>query len=506
MATTVWILGDQLIPEHPAIERAKAKSSPEHIYVLMIESDARVRRHRYAAKKLILLFSAMRHFAGELRERGFTVDYRISKDMTSAIHVHLQDYQPDSMVMMAASSTRGQEYQRNLTDRVGIPVKVLPNSMFLSNRYDPFPEISSEKNVRQETFYREIRRHFQLLMTEDGDPLVGQWNFDKQNRKKLPTDIDLPGRIRFEPDELTQDVIQSVSERFPWIDPIADFDLAVTHEDAQRAAEDFFQHRLKYFGTYEDAMTQRGEVLFHSMLSPYLNLGLLDPLVLAKRAEEQYQKGEIEINNVEGFIRQVVGWREYMHWQYRRLMPELAEGNYFNAHNPLPEFFWTGETEMNCLKQAIQRTLKNGYVHHIERLMLFSNYCLLAGIEPKEILNWFQSLFIDAYDWVMVPNVMGMGLFADGGRVGTKPYISSANYINKMGDYCQDCIYDHNKRTGKKACPFNFLYWNFLLEHEDKLRKNYRMARMLYNLKYLDDDERCAVRKKAERHQSGYDS
>jgi deoxyribodipyrimidine photolyase-related protein len=236
------------------------------------------------------------------------------------------------------------------------------------------------------------------------------------------------------------------------------------------------------------------------MLSPYLNLGLLDSLGLAKNAEELYQEGDVGINNVEGFIRQLVGWREYMYWQYQRLMPELAEGNYFDAHNPLPEFFWSGETEMNCLKHVIQRVLKDGYAHHIERLMLISNYCLLVGIEPNEVLDWFQSLFIDAYDWVMVPNVMGMGLYADGGWVGTKPYISSANYINKMGDYCQDRTFDHNKRTGEKACPFNFLYWNFLIKHEEKLRENHRMARMLYNLKHLDEDERHAVRKEAEKH------
>ncbi len=500
MTTTVWILGDQLAPEHPAIKKAKSLTEIKDICVLMIESNARVHRKHYAAKKLVLLFSAMRHYAENLRDQGFTVDYRIAKDMTTAIDAHIKEYKPRSLVVMAASSIHGQEYQWNLEDRIGIPVDILPNTMFLSNRFDPLPELGADENIRQERFYREMRSHFHLLMDEEDEPLEGQWNFDKQNRKKLPDDVEIPKLIRFEPDAITKKVIHSVQKRFSWVGTIEDFELAVTHEEAQQAAVDFFQNRLKYFGTYEDAMAQRGDVLFHSMLSPYLNLGLLDPLEMAKRADELYLKGEVEINNVEGFIRQVVGWREYMHWQYQRLMPELARGNHFDAHNPLPEFFWTGETEMNCLKHVIQRALMDGYAHHIERLMLISNYCLLAGVEPNQVLTWFQSLFIDAYDWVMLPNVMGMGLFADGGRVGTKPYISSANYIHKMGDYCQDCTFDHNSRTGENACPFNFLYWNFLLKHEEKLRENHRMARMLYNLKYLDDKERQAVRKSAEKH------
>ena len=500
MGVSVWILGDQLIPDHPALEKAKTQTKKEDIRVLMIESNARIRRYRYAAKKLVLLFSAMRNYAEELRKLGFTVDYRISKNTISAIDAHIIDNQPESMLVMAASSIRGQDYQRNLGDRTAIPIEILPNTMFLSNRFEPFPELGKDEDIRQEKFYRKMRRHFHILMDDEAEPLGGQWNFDKQNRKKLRDDIEIPKMIRFEPDAITKEVIQSVQKRFSWVETLEDFDLAVTRHEAQQAAADFFQNRLKDFGTYEDAMTHKGNVLFHSMLSPYLNLGLLDPLDLAKKAEELYQEGDLGINNVEGFIRQLVGWREYMYWQYQRLIPELAEGNYFDAHNPLPEFFWSGETEMNCLKHVIQRVLKDGYANHIERLMLISNYCLLAGIEPGEVLNWFQSLFIDAYDWVMVPNVMGMGLYADGGRVGTKPYISSANYINKMGDYCQECVFDHNKRTGEKACPFNFLYWSFLLKHEEKLRENHRMARMLYNLKYLDEDDRLAVRKDADKH------
>jgi deoxyribodipyrimidine photolyase-related protein len=266
-----------------------------------------------------------------------------------------------------------------------------------------------------------------------------------------------------------------------------------------RAAEDFFTHRLPNFGTYEDAMRQRDAVIFHSKLAAYLNIGLLEPLALVKAAERSYLDGTVAINNVEGFIRQVIGWREYMYWQYHRLMPGLAKDNYWGYNSPLPGFFWHGDTELNCLSQVVKRVLTQGYAHHIERLMILSNFCLLAEVNPYAVYAWFSSAFIDAYEWVMVPNVFGMGLFADGGKIGTKPYIASANYINKMSDYCLACQFDKNKRTGEKACPFNFLYWNFLLNHQVKMQKNYRMARMLHNLKFLDDDEKTAVQVQAQR-------
>jgi len=332
-------------------------------------------------------------------------------------------------------------------------------------------------------------------MAANGEPEGGQWNYDKQNRKPLPAEAIPPEPISFQPDALTREVMDEIKTLDPSFGTLAGFDLAVTSADAQRAADDFFEHRLVHFGTYEDAMSREHAVLYHSKLSPYLNLGLLDPLDLARRAEAAYRAGRVTLNNAEGFIRQVIGWREYMFWQYQRLMPDLADGNTFRADRPLPAFFWTGDTEMNCLRHVLARVMRDGYVHHIERLMLLSNFCTLTGILPQAVLDWFQSAFIDAYHWVMVPNVNGMGLFADGGRIGTKPYIASANYINKMGDYCSECRYRHTQRTGKDACPFNFLYWGFLLQHEEHLRKNPRMARMLYNLKYLDVEERAAVRR-----------
>ena len=491
MSATLWLLGDQLAPQHLACVPGTVRKD---LRILMIESDARARRLDYHPKKLVLLFSAMRHRAEALQEDGFEVDYRKSDDMLGALRAHCEAYHPERLLTVNASSYRGGQFQQGLTAQLGIPVEILPNHQFLCNRYDPLPEAKLGETIRQETFYRAMRQHFNLLMDDGGKPLGGKWNFDKQNRKPLPADIDPPEPIIFEPEDVAGAVIDEVAEAYPGVGELEEFDLPVTHADAQRAADDFFLNRLAKFGTYEDAMSQAHAVLYHSKLSPCINLGLLDPQELAQRAETAYHEGRVTINNAEGFIRQVIGWREYMFWQYHRLMPELAAGNTFDAQQALPGFFWTGQTGMNCLKHVLARVLNDGYAHHIERLMVLSNFCTLAGIEPRAVLDWFQSAFIDASDWVMVPNVIGMGLFADGGQIGTKPYIASANYIHKMSDYCKICRYDHNQRTREDACPFNFLYWGFLLEHEDRLRENPRMARMLYNLKYLDDAERKRVR------------
>jgi deoxyribodipyrimidine photolyase-related protein len=233
------------------------------------------------------------------------------------------------------------------------------------------------------------------------------------------------------------------------------------------------------------------------VLSPYLNIGLLEPLELIRAAERAYDQGETPVNSVEGFVRQILGWREYMYWQYWRLMPDLLEQNAWDAHRPLPQFFWDGQTEMRCLRQAISRAIETGYNHHIERLMLLSNFCLLAAIEPATVNDWFLSCYVDAYEWVMAPNVIGMGLNADGGLVATKPYLASANYIQRMSDFCPNCRYDHKQRSSADACPFNFLYWNFLLEHETTLRANPRLGRNVLGLRYLDEDERQAVRRRA---------
>ena len=313
MRTTVWLLGDQLAADHPYFQSIQVQDS---LQVLMIESAARMRRLPYHPKKLVLLFSAMRHRAKALREDGFRVDYRRSDDMLSGLEVHCKQYRPEQIVTMAASSFGGEEFLQGLPDRLGLPVKVLPNTQYLSSQFDPTPDIGPDEAVRQEAFYRAMRRHFGILMAADGEPEGGQWNYDKQNRKPLPAEANPPEPISFQPDALTREVMDEIKALAPTFGTLAGFDLAVTSADAERAADDFFEHRLVHFGTYEDAMSREHAVLYHSKLSPYLNLGLLDPLDLAQRAEAAYQAGRVTLNNAEGFIRQVIGWREYLFWQY----------------------------------------------------------------------------------------------------------------------------------------------------------------------------------------------
>jgi deoxyribodipyrimidine photolyase-related protein len=275
------------------------------------------------------------------------------------------------------------------------------------------------------------------------------------------------------------------------------FDLAVTRSQAEAAFEDFIANRLGNFGAYEDAMSSSNPLLFHSLLSPYMNLGLLDPLEMARRVEDEFRQGRTPLNSAEGFIRQIIGWREYIYWSYWRLMPDLLTANAWGHTRPLPRFFWDGDTEMACLRRVIERVIASGYSHHIERLMVLCNFCLLAGVNPAAVNDWFLTFYIDAYEWVVTPNVIGMGLNADGGQTATKPYIASANYINKMSDYCRGCRFSPAKRTGEDACPFNFLYWNFLLEHEATLRSHPRFGPAVLGVGKIDAGERAAIREQA---------
>jgi len=471
MAVSVWILGDQLLLNHPALAQAEEGVDRNQIIVLITESQTRARRLPYQRKKLVLLFSAMRHYAEKLHSSGYQVDYRLATTTTSAIREHLRKHQPEAIITMEASAYGGRKYQKNLANLFDIPIIILSNTQFLTGRYNPVPDPEPSKRYVQEQFYRKMRQHFELMMEPNGKPIGGKWNFDKSNRRSLPKNTQPILPISFEPDQITLSVMREVDQEYQGIGQVFGFDLAVTHEEAHLAASDFFEHRLSNFGTYEDAMSSAHDTIFHSRLSPYLNLGLLDPLALAQEAQKRYLDGQAPINSVEGFIRQVVGWREFIYWQYWRLMPEIARSDYWQADRPLPEMFWTGETRMNCMSHVINRAVQSGYTHHIERLMIISNFCLLAGIEPSAVNDWFLSAYIDAYEWVMIPNVFGMGLYAD---------------------------FDHKLRTGAHACPFNYLYWNFVLEHEETLRSNTRMSRSLLGLKRFDLEQKQLIRKNAE--------
>lgn len=517
---SAWLLGDQLTFDHLALAAAEAAAGKEQMRVVLIESTARIRQLPYQRKKLVLLLSAMRHFAEALRGQGYHVDYLRAESFAAGLRQHVASWQPERIFCMAASEFDTRRWQEGaLATEVGISVTVLPNTQFLVGssqspwphpprpardeeppppRTSPYEGEGERRRVVMETFYRAMRRRFGVLMTPDGEPVGGRWNFDAENRKPLPKGIKPPKPVAFPPDAITRQVMAEVDAAGHGVGTAAGFDLAVTHAQAAAALDDFIRQRLPLFGPYEDAMSAGHDVLYHSALSPYVNIGLLSPTQMIRAAEDAYRAGGAPINSVEGFVRQVLGWREYIYWQYWRLMPGLRTANSWSASRPMPAMFWDGETEMRCIRHVVRRVLATGYSHHIERLMIVCNFCLLAGVDPAAVAEWFLACYVDAYDWVVLPNVIGMGLNADGGQTATKPYIASANYINKMSDYCAGCRFDPRRRTGPDACPYNFLYWNFLIEHEAALRANPRLGPAVLGLSRVGETERAEIRQEAE--------
>jgi deoxyribodipyrimidine photolyase-related protein len=383
-------------------------------------------------------------------------------------------------------------------DRFDIPVEIRPDDRFLCTHAEFESWTKDRKQLRMEFFYRDMRRKSGLMMNVD-KPEGGQWNFDAENRKPAKRDFAMPKPLHFAPNAVTQDVIQMVESRFAGnIGDTAKFGFAVTREDALRQQKHFLDHALPSFGDYQDAMLTGEPFLWHSILSPYINSGLLDPLDLCRAVEVQYRAGKVPINAAEGFIRQVIGWREYVRGIYWHAGPEYVESNALAATRPLPEFYWTGKTDMHCLSQAIGQTIEHSYAHHIQRLMITGNFALLAGLNPKEVHKWYLAVYADAYEWVELPNSLGMSQFADGGMLASKPYAASGAYINRMSNYCSHCRYDVKQRTGPKACPFNALYWEFIARNEVKLRKNPRMAMPYKNWERMTDADKVALRAHAQ--------
>ena len=497
---SVWITGDQLLAGHPAVREAELEFGRDGIEIVLIESRARRSHFPYHRQKLVLVLSAMRHYAEELRRSGYAVDYRQAESISAGLIGHLQRVAPEKLYLMAASEYTARTFQQNKIPQIAkcvgngsTQVTIVSNTQFLTGQFNPYPSPAGGKRVVMENFYREMRRHFGVLLEEDGTPTGGKWNFDEENRKPLPARLELPDPDGWEPDEITRKVMEEIDREEGGVGSTVGFRMAVTRAQAQEALDQFISRRLDKFGPYEDAMTSRSATLFHSLLSPYFNLGLLDPLSAIRAAEDACQQGRAPINSVEGFIRQILGWREFIYWQYWQQMPALASANHWQCQGSLPDLFWNGETDMNCLQQVIARVLRDGYTHHIERLMILCNFCLLSGVNPREVSDWFNAVYIDAFDWVVLPNVIGMGLNADGGRTATKPYVASANYINRMSDYCGGCRYNPKQRTGRDACPFNYLYWNFLLEHETELRANPRLGPAVLGLSRIGEDERRLI-------------
>lgn len=494
MTVGIWVLGDQLWAGQAALQSCDDLCEAR---VLMIESAEHVRQRPYHCQKLVLVWSAMRHFAAALRQQGWTVDYEISDDFVTPLGRWVDSHEIDELRVMEPSDRPFSRLIRDLN--LPCDVTIVPNNHFLWSREGFQRWAAKRKSLLMETFYREGRKHFQVLMDAADEPIGGQWNFDKQNRKPPKSNLNPPEPLEFEPDAITQDVIDWVkSSPFSTYGTITPFRWAVTREQAIAVLDYFIQVRLKTFGPYQDAMVTGEPTLWHALLSPYLNLGLLHPLEVIEAVEQAYHDHNLPLNSVEGFIRQVLGWREYMHGLYHHVDEDYPNRNWFDHQHPLPDFFWDADrTDMNCLHQSLKQVEQIGYAHHIQRLMVLSNFALIAGFSPQEVKNWFHAAFIDAYDWVMQTNVLGMGLFADGGVLASKPYAASANYINKMSDYCKSCSYSRTQRTGAKACPFNFFYWDFLDRHRDKLKSQGRMNLILANLDKMSSDELEQIRQQA---------
>jgi len=476
----IFILGDQLSRKISSLDGADPDK--DHIFMAEVADEASYVPHH--KKKIAFLFSAMRHFAQDLRDEGFEVSYldlaatEKEGSFGAALERICQDVKPERVLVTEPGEWRVRAMVDTWGDTLGIPVECRTDDRFICTRPEFAEWARGKKQLRMEYFYRDMRKKTGLLM-EDGKPAGGKWNYDADNRKPARADLFMPAPESFAPDKVTKEVLELVSDRFSSnFGDLTPFWFAVTSQQAETAFEHFLKEALPRFGDYQDAMLRGEKFLYHAVISMYLNAGLLSPLDVCRKAEAAYQSGDAPLNAVEGFIRQIIGWREYVRGIYWLKMPDYVDQNFLDAHRPLPSFYWTGETDMRCVAEAVAQTREDAYAHHIQRLMVTGNFALLAGIAPTEVHEWYLSVYADAYEWVELPNTLGMSQFADGGLLASKPYASGGNYIHKMSDYCQSCHYDVKTKTGTGACPFNSLYWHFLDRNRDKLEGNARLAQV----------------------------
>ena len=479
--TLILILGDQLTPKIASLHGA----DPSDCVILMAEVMAEAGYVPHHQKKIAFLFSAMRHFAEELRDLGWVVDYVTLDDPANAGSLSgevLRAAQRHGAIRLRVTEPgewRVLDELRAL-DAV-LDLEILPDSRFVASHAEFDAWAEGRKALRMEYFYRDMRRKTGLLM--DGEePTGGQWNFDHDNRKPASRDLLMPRPLRFAPDAMTEAVLDLVEARFAGnFGTLRPFWFATRRADAEAAFDHFLKTALPRFGDYQDAMLANERFLYHAVVALYLNCGLLDPLAMARAAEEEYRAGRAPLNAVEGFIRQIIGWREYVRGIYWREGPDYVRRNALGATRPLPSFYWTGETDMACIRACVEQTRDEAYAHHIQRLMVTGNFAMLAGVDPFAVHEWYLAVYADAYEWVEAPNTLGMSQFADGGLLASKPYAASGAYIDRMSDYCGGCRYEVKAKTGTSACPFNYLYWDFVARHRDRLKGNPRMAQMVRN-------------------------
>jgi deoxyribodipyrimidine photolyase-related protein len=499
MTTLRLVLGDQLSCSLSTL----SDCAPEDV-ILMCEVPEEATYVPHHKKKIAFLFAAMRHFAEALRQKNHNVRYikLDDPDNTGSFEGELlraiEEVKPTRCVMCEASEYRVLQKMKQWQSTLALPVEIREDDRFLASHATFKAWAKGKKQLRMEYFYRDMRKQHKLLMEPDGTPTGGVWNYDKENRKPPKAGLKSPKRISHKKLAITQEVLRLVKERFAnHFGDLEPFHFAVTHEQAMMELQHFIDEVLPSFGDYQDAMVAGEPYLYHSLISAYLNAGLLLPLEICQRAEQAYRAGKAPLNAVEGFIRQILGWREYIRGIYWAHMPAYGEQNYLEATTPLPSFYWTGETKMFCMAETVRHTREHAYSHHIQRLMVTGNFALLAGLDVKEVQAWYLAVYADAYEWVEMPNTLGMALFGDGGLVASKPYAASGKYIKRMSNYCKNCYYDPELSEGEKACPFNALYWAFMLRHEDKFRGNPRLPFVFNTWDKFSPEKQQATREQA---------
>ena len=499
----VFILGDQLNRDSSVFEG----HDPAHDLVFMAEVSAESTKVKSHKARTTLFLSAMRHFRDQLRSDGIRVDYleldadgnpgTLEGALTEAVHRH----KPTEIVLCRPGEHGVGVAIESAARNHGVALRLTPDRHFLTSTQEFESFARGRKALRLEHFYRPLRAKLGILM--DGrEPVGGQWNFDHDNRGTFGKEGPglLPAPVSFSPDAVTKAVIALVKKRFPdHPGDLSEFNWPVTREQALEALDDFIRNRLPHFGRYQDAMWTGQPWLYHSRLSAALNLKLLNPLEVVSRAEQSYRSGKACLASVEGFIRQIVGWREYVRGIYWLRMPGYLELNHLGATLPLPDFYWTGKTEMACMADALGQTLRLGYAHHIQRLMVTGLFAMLLGVNPKRVHEWYLAVYVDAIEWVELPNTLGMSQYGDGGIMASKPYAASGKYIERMGNYCRGCPHDPGIATGPKACPFTTLYWDFVDRHREMLAGNPRMLMQVKNLEGKGAEEVTRIRAAAKR-------
>ena len=498
MRTIRLLLGDQLNSNHSWF-----KTKDKEVIYLMAEMRQEATYVTHHIQKLLAFFTAMRRFADHLDSQGHRVYYlKIAdpenpQDLEKIIHTVIKKFQAGKFEYQLPDEYRLDEELKAICSTLSIPWQVADTEHFYTGRNDLSEFFKGKKQLLMESFYRMMRKKHHILMDADGSPLGGKWNYDKSNRKSWKGEPQIPPGPDFT--IAISDLLKEIDQagiNYLGTANDTDFNWPLDRTEALEQLEHFTEHLLSKFGDYQDAMHTEAVFLFHSKLSFPLNTKILGPGEVIDRVIEAYKKHpeKIDISQVEGFTRQILGWREYMRGIYWKEMPQYKKKNFFNNHNPLPEFYWTGHTQMNCLQHSIRGSLKYAYAHHIQRLMITGNFALLIQSDPDATDQWYLGIYIDALEWVEITNTRGMSQFADGGLLATKPYISSANYINKMSNYCRSCKYNPKQRTGDNACPFNALYWNFLNEKRTLLKDNPRMGMMYRLLDKIDPEELKAIK------------